>query len=147
MEIRIWLAIGVFVLGTMYLWSSPAFVKPTDVRPDAPSWSSRFFAPDATEGMWNQGLLRTSLLVVALFAIAAFGLWRGAGQWWVWVGLAAAALGLLVLVPWWVAVGPNAPAMSMLVNALLALWSLALVVALLAPNLRAQALRLVGVSP
>ena len=144
MDARVLLALGLLVLGTMYLWSSPAFVKPTDVRPDAPAWSERFFAPATADNMWNQGLLRTSLLVVLLFAVAAFGVWRSAGQWWVWVGLAAAVLGMLVLLPWWFAVGTAAPAVTIAVNVLLALWALGLVVALLSPGLRAQVVRLAG---
>lgn len=144
MDSRILVAIGVFALGTMYLWSSPAFVKPTDLRPGAPAWSERFFSPNESTNLWNQGLLRTSLLVVLLFAIAAVGIWRGAGTWWTWVGLAAAILGLLVLIPWWSAVGTRAPAMSLVVNAFLALWALAIAVAVVTPSLRAQILRLAG---
>lgn len=144
MEARILVAIAVFVLGTMYLWSSPAFVKPTDVRPGAPAWSERFFVPAQPENVWNQGLLRTALLVVLLFGLAAFGIWRAAGPWWTWVGLAGAILGLIVLVPWWVAVGPKAPAVSMVVNAILVLWAITIAVVVLAPGLRAQLVRLGG---
>lgn len=144
MDMRILLAIGVFVLGTMYLWSSPAFVKPTDVRSGAPAWSERFFAPSESATAWSQGLLRTSLLVAVLFAVAAFGIWRSAGTWWTWVGLAGAVLGLLALIPWWFAVGTSASAMSVLVNAILALWALALVFVVLSPGLRAQLIRLAG---
>jgi hypothetical protein len=143
MDARLVVAIGVFLLGTMYLWSSPAFVKPADVRPGAPAWSGRFFAPEG-DAAWRQGLLWTGLLVAALFAVAAFGLWRGAGTWWLWAGLAAALLGILALLPWWSAVGTHAPAMSVLVNALLLLWAVAVALAVLAPALRAQVLRLAG---
>lgn len=144
MDTKIVIALAVLVLGTMYLWSSPAFVKPTDVRPGAPSWSERFFAPAESANIWNQGLLRTSLLVALLFGIAAFGIWRGAGTWWTWVGLAAAILGIVVLVPWWFAVGVNAPAISIVVNTLLLLWAAGLVVVVLSPALRSQVIRLAG---
>lgn len=144
METRLVLAIGLLFLGTMYFWSSPAFVKPTDVRPGAPTWSERFFAPSASDTMWSQGLLRTSLLVVALFAIAALGIWRGAGSWWTWAALAGAVLAILVLVPWWFAVGTSAPLMSVLVNVVLLLWAAALAIVLAAPGLRQAAVRLAG---
>lgn len=141
LELRAWIAIGVFILGTMYLWSSPAFVKPTDVRPGAPIWSERFFAPSEIANSWSRGLLGASLLVVLLFGVAAFGLWRGAGGWWTWAGLGAAILGFLVLIPWWVAIGGDAPAMSILVNAVLTLWSVGIAVVLSSPALRAMITR------
>ena len=144
MDAKIVLALTILTLGTMYLWSSPAFVKPTDVRPGAPAWSERFFTPASNDNVWNQALLRTSMVVVALFAIAAFGLWRGVGAWWTWVALAGSLLAIGVLIPWWFAVGSHAPAMSIVVNVLLLLWAVALGVAVSAPNLRAQVIRLAG---
>lgn len=144
MDMRLVIAVAVFLLGSMYLWSSPAFVRPADVRTGAPAWSERFYAPAEATNMWSQGLLRTSLLVVALFAAVAFGIWRGAGTWWVWVALGAAVLAVLVLLPWWFAVGAKAPAASLAVNAVLLLWALALIVVALSPPLREQALRLAG---
>jgi len=41
MRFRTVIAAVVFILGTMYLWSSAAFVKAKDVRPGAPGFASR----------------------------------------------------------------------------------------------------------
>lgn len=144
MDTRTWWAIGMLVLGTMYLWSSPAFVKPTDVRPGAPAWSERFFVPASSGNAWGQMLVGASGLVAVLFALAALGLWRGEGAWWTWAALAGALLAIVVLVPWWFAVASSAAAMTILVNVLLLLWAMGVAVVLLAPNLREQVARLGG---
>jgi hypothetical protein len=140
MKARTAVAVVTFVLGTMYLWSSPSFVKPSELKRGAPDFAEKIYT---TGGSLNQAWQLLSVLAVLGFAVAAWGVYKGEGwwifkgsEWWIPFAIGSAILGLAVLLPWWFAVGTTAPATTVAVNAILLLWDLALLVVLVAPQLR-----------
>jgi hypothetical protein len=78
--------VALFLAGTTWLWLTPAF---------------------ATKGVSTSGFLWDltrilCLLTVVAFSVATWGLFARGG-WWEATAIAAAALGLLTLVPYWFA--------------------------------------------
>jgi hypothetical protein len=78
--------IAFFLAGTTWLWLTPAFAS-REVSTSGVAWAVT-------------GVL--SLLTLAAFCVGTWGLFARS-TWWEPVALAAAALGLLALVPYWIA--------------------------------------------
>src|SRR3712207_5094315 len=96
--------VALFLFGTTFLWLTPSFA--------GHGVSTRGVAWTITQG--------GSLLTVGLFGAATWGLFTRAG-WWEPVTVAAAALGVLVLVPYWLAAshaGAVNPVANVLIHAL-----------------------------
>jgi hypothetical protein len=79
-------AVALFLFGTTFLWLTPSF---------------------ASQGVSTKGLAWSitqvlSLVTLALFSVATWGLFKKAG-WWEAVAVVAAAVGFAVLVPYWLA--------------------------------------------
>lgn len=112
--------VALFLLGTTYLWLTPAF-------------ASR--GADTTGVWWNlAGAL--ALVTLAGFTLATWGLFAR-HSWWVVAALASACLGLLTLIPYWIAAhasGEPSPWWNVLVHAL---GSAGVFLLLLAPSLKA----------
>jgi hypothetical protein len=96
--------ISLFLLGTTFLWLTPAF-------------ASRGLSTDGI--LW--GLTRVlAFITIAGFMIATWALFRR-DSWWEQVAVASAVLGLVTLVPYWVAAakaGETTPAFNVLIHAL-----------------------------
>jgi hypothetical protein len=78
--------VALFLFGTTFLWLTPSF---------------------ASQGVPTKGVGWTitqvlSLVTLALFTVATWGLFKKAG-WWEAVAVVAAAVGFVVLVPYWLA--------------------------------------------
>ena len=110
--------VALFLLGTTYLWLTTSF---------------------ATQGVSTKGVAWSitqllSLLTLALFTAATWGLFTKAG-WWEAVAVAAVAVGFAVLVPYWIAAhhaGEANPEFNVLIHAL---GNLGVLVLLLVPSL------------
>jgi hypothetical protein len=110
--------VALFLLGTTYLWLTPAFASP-GVPTTGVAWSI------------TQVL---TLVTLALFTAATWGLFTKAG-WWEAVAVAAVAVGFAVLVPYWIAAhhaGEANPEFNVLIHAL---GNLGVLVLLLVPSL------------
>jgi peptidoglycan/LPS O-acetylase OafA/YrhL len=113
-------AVALFLFGTTYLWLSTAFASPGI----------------DTSGTWWSLTQVLSLVTLAGYTVATWGLFRRA-SWWARVTLAATALGVLVLVPSWIAAdvsGETSPWFTVLVHLL---GCAGVLVLLLAPTPRA----------
>jgi hypothetical protein len=108
-------AVALFLFGTTFLWLTPSF---------------------ASQGVSTKGLAWSitqvlSLVTLALFTVATWGLFKKAG-WWEAVAVVAAAVGLAVLVPYWLAArhaGEVNPEFNVLIHVLgsVGVWVLLLV--------------------
>jgi hypothetical protein len=107
--------VALFLFGTTFLWLTPTF---------------------ATQGVPTKGIAWSitqvlSLVTLALFTAATWGLFTRTG-WWEAVAIVAAALGLLVLIPYWLAAshaGEVNPGFNVAIHALgsVGIWVLLLV--------------------
>jgi hypothetical protein len=110
--------VALFLLGTTYLWLTTSFASP-GVPTTGVAWSI------------TQVL---TLVALALFTAATWGLFTKAG-WWEAVAVAAVAVGFAVLVPYWIAAhhaGEANPEFNVLIHAL---GNLGVLVLLLVPSL------------
>jgi hypothetical protein len=110
--------VALFLFGTTFLWLTPSFASP-GVSTKGLAWSI------------TQVL---SLVTLALFAAATWGLFTKAG-WWELLAIVAAVLGFVVLVPYWIAAshaGEVNPEFTALVHVP---GSLGVLILLLAPTL------------
>ena len=110
--------VALFLLGTTYLWLTTSFATQ---------------GVSTKGGAWSITQL-LSLLTLALFTAATWGLFTKAG-WWEAVAVAAVAVGFAVLVPYWIAAhhaGEANPEFNVLIHAL---GNLGVLVLLLVPSL------------
>jgi hypothetical protein len=110
--------VALFLFGTTFLWLTPSFAGP-GVPTKGVAWS-------VTQVL--------SLVTLALFTVATWGLFTKAG-WWEPVAVVAAVLGFAVLVPYWLAAhhaGEVNPGFNVLIHAL---GSVGVWVLLLTPSL------------
>jgi len=95
--------VALFLLGTTYMWVTPAFAS-QGISTDSVLWSvTRVLA----------------LMTLLGFTIATWGLFKKAG-WWEGVAIASAVLGLVVLIPYWIAAhnsGETTPWFTVLIHA------------------------------
>ena len=95
---------ALFLFGTTYLWLTPAFASP---------------AID-TSGVWWAMTLVLSLITLAGFTVATWGLFARR-SWWAPAALVSTAVGVLALVPFWIAAhasGEITPWFTVLIHAL-----------------------------
>ena len=110
--------VALFLFGTTFLWLTPSF---------------------ASQGVSTKGLAWSitqvlSLVTLALFTVATWGLFKKAG-WWESVAVVAAAVGFVVLIPYWIAAshaGEVNPAFTVAVHVL---GNIGVLVLLLVPSL------------
>jgi hypothetical protein len=110
--------VALFLFGTTFLWLTPSFA--------GQGVSTRGLAWSITQVL--------SLLTLALFTVATWGLFTRAG-WWEAVAVIAAVLGFAVLIPYWIAAshaGEPSPGFNVLIHAL---GSVGVLVLLLVPSL------------
>jgi hypothetical protein len=96
--------VALFLFGTTYLWLTPSYAGP-GVSTTGVAWSI------------TQAL---ALVTIALFTVAAWGLFKKAG-WWEALAVVAAAVGFVVLIPYWIAAshaGVVNPAFDVAIHAL-----------------------------
>ncbi len=96
--------IALFLFGTTYLWLTREFAT----------------AGLDTSGLWWAVTEVLSLLTVAGFTVATWGLFRRS-SWWAATALASTVLGLLVLIPFWIAAhaaGETTPGFTVLIHVL-----------------------------
>jgi hypothetical protein len=110
--------VALFLFGTTFMWLTPSFAS-QGVSTKGVAWSI------------TQVL---SLVTLALFTAATWGLFTKAG-WWEAVAVLAAILGFVVLIPYWLAAshaGEPSPGFNVLIHAL---GSVGVLVLLLVPSL------------
>jgi hypothetical protein len=81
--------VALFLFGTTFLWLTPEFAT----------------RGISTSGVWWSTTRVLSLATVLAFTVATWGLFQRA-SWWAPLAIAAAVLGLVVLVPYWLAAQP-----------------------------------------
>jgi len=95
--------VALLLFGSTFLWLTPAFAT----------------QGISTKGAWWSVTQVLALVTVAGFTVATWGLFTMA-PWWEAVAIAAAVVGLLVLVPYWIAAhnaGETTPWFNVLVHA------------------------------
>jgi len=96
--------VALFLFGTTYLWLTREFASP---------------GLD-TSGLWWSVTEILSLVTLAGFTVATWGLFKGR-RWWATAALASTVLGVLVLIPYWIAAsaaGETTPWFTVLVHLL-----------------------------
>jgi hypothetical protein len=112
--------VALFLFGTTYLWLTREFAT----------------AGLDTSGLWWGVTEVLSLVVVAGFTVATWGLFRRS-SWWAAAALASTVLGVLVLIPFWIGAqssGETTPWFTVLIHAL---GCAGVFLLLLVPSLRA----------
>jgi hypothetical protein len=110
--------VALFLFGTTFLWLTPAFAS-AGVPTTGVAWS-------VTNVL--------SLVTIALFTAATWGLFTKAG-WWEPVAVVAAVVGFAVLIPYWIAAGHAGEVNPGFNVAIHALGSAGVLVLLLVPSL------------
>lgn len=96
--------VALFLFGTTFLWLTPSFASP------GVSTTGRMWAITAV----------LALATLAGFMVATWGLFRKA-SWWEGAAVAAAVLGVVVLIPYWLAArhaGETTPGFNVFIHAL-----------------------------
>ena len=96
--------IALFLFGTTFLWLTPMFASPGI----------------STKGVWWSITQVLSLLTLAGFTVATWGLFKK-WTWWENAAIASAVLGAVVLIPYWIAAhnsGETTPGFNVLIHAL-----------------------------
>ena len=95
--------VALFLFGTTFLWLTPMFASPGI----------------STRGVWWSITQVLSLLTLAGFTVAAWGLFKK-WQWWENTAIASAVIGAVVLIPYWIAAhnsGEITPGFNVLIHA------------------------------
>lgn len=111
-------AVALFLFGTTFLWLTPDFAT----------------RGISTSGAWWTVTRVLALVTLAGFTVATWGLFQRA-SWWELVAIAAAVLGIVVLLPYWVAAsaaGETTPGFNVFIHAL---GSAGVLILLLVPTL------------